>query len=67
MTMGPGAAAVVGTGLALLVAKYSNRTIAGIYTLCLSCVGIIMMLAIPSENYNARYGGYILTMQCMLS
>ncbi|KKK21935.1 hypothetical protein P175DRAFT_0529322 [Aspergillus ochraceoroseus IBT 24754] len=61
--MAPGAAAVLGTGVACVVAKYTNRTIAGIFPLVLSCIGIIMMFTIPSENYSARYGGYVLTMQ----
>jgi MFS transporter, ACS family, allantoate permease len=66
LNMGPGAAAVAGTGIALLVAKYTNRTIAGIFPLILSCVGVVMMLTIPSHNYRARYGGYVLTLQCEL-
>lgn len=53
-----------GTGVAWLMAKYTNRTVAGIYTLVLSCIGIIMMFTIPAHNYGARYGGYILTLQC---
>lgn len=62
--MAPGGAAVVGTFVALVVAKYTNRTIAGVYTLVLSCIGVIMMFTISPENVTARYGGYILTMQC---
>ena len=62
--MAPGAAAVVGTFVALVVAKYTNRTIAGMYTLALSCTGVVMMFTIPAANNTARYGGYILTMQC---
>lgn len=62
--MAPGAATVVGTFVALFVAKYTNRTIAGMYTLVLSCVGVVMMFTIPASNNVARYGGYILTMQC---
>ena len=62
--MAPGGAAVVGTLVAIIVANYTNRTIAGVYLLILSCVGVVMMLAIPPEHYLARYGGYILTLQC---
>jgi ABC-type glucose/galactose transport system permease subunit len=62
--MGSGAATVVGTGVALVIAKHTNRTIAGIYTLVLACVGVIMMFTIPSHHYGTRYGGYILTLQC---
>ncbi len=65
--MGSGAAAVVGTGVAVVVAKFTNRTIAGIYTLVLSCVGIIMMFTIPAKYNAARYGGYVLTLQCELN
>ncbi|KAF7555689.1 hypothetical protein G7Z17_g2002 [Cylindrodendrum hubeiense] len=63
LSMVPGIAAVVGTVVALVVAKYTNRTIAGMYTLALSCVGVVMMFTIPASNHVARYGGYILTMQ----
>ena len=66
LNMGSGAATVVGTFLAMFIARYTSRTIAGIYTLILSCIGVSMMLAIPSSNYGARYGGYILTLQCKL-
>ena len=62
--MGSGAATVTGTVIAWFLAKYTGRTIAGCYTLCLSIVGVIMMFAIPAENYRARYGGYVLTQQC---
>lgn len=62
--MAPGGAAVVGTFVALIVAKYTSRTVAGVYLLLISCVGVIMMLAIPPERYLSRYGGYILTLQC---
>lgn len=62
--MAPGGAAVVGTLLSLIVAKYTNRTFAGVFLLVIACVGVIMMLALPPERYLARYGGYILTMQC---
>jgi len=65
--MGPGAATVVGTGVAVVIAKYTNRTIAGVYTLLLSCIGIIMMFTIPASNTAARYGGYVLTLQCQYS
>lgn len=64
LSMAPGAAQVAGTFLALYVAKWSNRTVQGIYTLLLACIGVIMMLAIPSRYNSARYGGYILLMQC---
>lgn len=64
LNMVPGACTVVGVGIALVIARHTNRTIAGIYTLVLSVVGVAMMLGIPSSNINARYGGYILTMQC---
>lgn len=62
--MGSGAATVAGTVIALLLAKHTGRTIAGVYTLTLSCIGVIMMFVIPASNYRARYGGYILTQQC---
>ena len=58
---------MVGTVVALFVAKATNRTITGIYTVLLGCVGVIMMLTIPSEHNTARYGGYILTLQCECS
>lgn len=64
LNMGSGACTVVGTGVALVVAKHTSRTIAGIYTLTVSCVGVIMMFTIPSHQYAARYGGYVLTSQC---
>ena len=57
-------AAVLGSLVALVIAQYTNRTIAGIYALVVSCVGIIMMFTIPPTNHVARYGGYILTLQC---
>jgi len=63
LNMGSGACTVVGTIMALYLAKFTGRTIAGCYTLCLSCVGVIMMFVIPAEHYGARYGGYILTQQ----
>lgn len=62
--MGSGASQVAGTFLALFVAKHTNRTFAGIFTLLLACVGGAMMLGIPSHNNGARYGGYILVYQC---
>jgi MFS transporter, ACS family, allantoate permease len=62
--MAPGAAAVVGTVVALFVAKATNRTISGIYTIILGCVGVIMMFTIPASHNAARYGGYVLTLQC---
>jgi ACS family allantoate permease-like MFS transporter len=65
--MGSGSAQVAGTVLALILAKYTNRTFAGIVTLLVAIVGVIMMLAIPAENYGARYGGYILMYQCKYS
>ena len=64
LSMAPGAATVAGSLLALVVAKYTNRTVAGIFPLVLSCIGIIMMFTIPAEQIASRYGGYILTMQC---
>ena len=63
LNMGSGACTVVGTILALYLAKFTGRTIAGCYTLCLSCIGVIMMFVIPEKHYGARYGGYILTQQ----
>ncbi|KAF9893445.1 hypothetical protein FE257_010757 [Aspergillus nanangensis] len=70
LSMAPGACAVVGTMVALVVAKLTNRTISGVYTTLLGCIGVVMMLTIPEEMNAARYGGYILTMQypiCILS
>jgi ACS family allantoate permease-like MFS transporter len=64
MSMAPGAATVAGSLLALVVAQYTNRTLAGIFSLVLSCVGITMMFTIPAGQAAARYGGYILTLQC---
>lgn len=64
--MGPGAAQVVGTILALFLAKHTSRTFAGVATLLLAAVGCAMMLGIPSSNYKARYGGYVLVYQCKL-
>ncbi|KIX03823.1 uncharacterized protein Z518_07376 [Rhinocladiella mackenziei CBS 650.93] len=63
LNMGSGGSQVAGTFLALIIARYTNRTIAGVYTLVLACTGVVMMLAIPAENNGARYGGFILTMQ----
>jgi ACS family allantoate permease-like MFS transporter len=63
LNMGSGACTVVGTILALYLSEFTGRTIAGCYTLCLSCIGVIMMFVIPAEHYGARYGGYILTQQ----
>jgi hypothetical protein len=62
--MAPGAATILGTLLALGVAKRTNRTVAALLTLLLSCIGVTMMLTIDPAHYIARYGGYILTMQC---
>jgi ACS family allantoate permease-like MFS transporter len=64
LNMGSGSAQVAGTFLALFIAKHTNRTIAGLCMLGLAILGVIMMLAIPAENYGARYGGYILMSQC---
>jgi MFS transporter, ACS family, allantoate permease len=64
LNMGVGGAQVVGTVLALLIAKKTNRTIAGIWTLILAIIGTVMMLAIPARHNEARYGGYILLLQC---
>lgn len=64
LSMVPGACAAIGTMVTLVVIKYTNRTVGGIFTILLGCIGIIMMLAIPESYYTARYGGYILTMQC---
>lgn len=64
LNMGSGGAQVAGTVLALFIAKRTNRTVGGIWTLALAIIGVIMMLAIPQANYGARYGGYILMMQC---
>ncbi|KAJ9157503.1 MFS general substrate transporter [Pleurostoma richardsiae] len=63
LSMAPGGAAVLGTFVALFVAKYTCRTIAGLWTLVLSCTGVIMMLTIPEKHAAARYGGYVLTLQ----
>ncbi|KAJ6083669.1 hypothetical protein N7467_007804 [Penicillium canescens] len=63
LNMGSGASQVVGTFLALFVAKKTSRTFAGIFTLFLACVGCAMMLGIPSSNTGARYGGYVLVYQ----
>lgn len=65
LSMAPGAAGIVGVGVAWLVAIYTNRTIGGLFPLMLSCIGVIMMFALPAQNYAARYGGYVLTLQCM--
>lgn len=67
LNMGPGAAQVVGTILALFLAKRTSRTFAGVATLLLAAVGCAMMLGIPSSNYKARYGGYVLVYQCKLT
>ncbi|KPI43104.1 putative transporter [Cyphellophora attinorum] len=63
LNMGVGGAQVVGTVLALFIAKKTNRTIAGIWTLILAIIGTVMMLAIPARYNEARYGGYILLLQ----
>lgn len=62
--MAPGACAALGTVLVTVVIKCTNRTIGGIFVIVLGCVGVIMMLTIPENANAARYGGYILTMQC---
>jgi hypothetical protein len=64
LNMGSGAASVVVILIAFIVAKYTNRTTAGVGVFLLSCVGCVMMLAIPAANYGARYGGYVLSIQC---
>jgi MFS transporter, ACS family, allantoate permease len=64
LSMAPGAGIVVGTGLALIIARLTNRTISGIFVVVLSVIGCIMMFAVPADHYAARYGGYILTLQC---
>lgn len=64
MSMAPGAATVAGSLLSLFVAKWTNRTFAGLFSLILSVVGVTMMFTIPEAHAAARYGGYILTMQC---
>ncbi|KAI2861242.1 hypothetical protein CBS63078_7960 [Aspergillus niger] len=63
LSMAPGACAAIGTVLATVVIKCTNRTFGGIFVMILGCVGVIMMLTIPEEANAARYGGYILTMQ----
>ncbi|KAI2602046.1 major facilitator superfamily domain-containing protein [Hypoxylon sp. NC1633] len=63
LNMGSGGASVVVILVAFVVAKYTNRTIAGVGVFLLSCLGCIMMLAIPASNYGARYGGYVLAIQ----
>ena len=67
LNMGSGSAQVAGTILALFVAKKTNRTIAGVYTLVLAIAGTVMMLTIPAQHNTAGYGGFILLMQCRLS
>jgi len=67
LNMGSGGAQVAGTILALFVAKKTSRTFAGVYTLVLAVVGTVMMLAIAPQHNTARYGGFILLMQCKLS
>ncbi|VUC32426.1 unnamed protein product [Clonostachys rosea] len=62
-----GVAAVIGSIVALVIAKYTNRTIAGIFTLVLSCVGIILMFTIPATYHASRYAGYVLTLQFPIS
>jgi ACS family allantoate permease-like MFS transporter len=64
--MAPGAVSVVGVLVCTLVAKYTNRTLAGIFASILSIIGTIMMFAIPASNYNSRYGGYVLALLCKL-
>lgn len=64
MSMAPGAATVTGSLLSLYVAKWTNRTFAGVFSLLLSCIGVTMMFTIPEAQAAARYGGYILTLQC---
>ncbi len=66
MSITPGAAALASLGLSFLIAKYTNRTTAGISILTLPAVGCAMILGIPSSNSGARYGGYVLTLQCEL-
>ena len=64
LTMSTGAACVAGMLLALLIAKHSNRTTTCICIFLLSSAGCAMMVWIPSEHLGARYGGYILGVQC---
>ncbi|KAF7560364.1 hypothetical protein G7046_g3780 [Stylonectria norvegica] len=63
LNMGTGASQVAGTFLALFIAKKTNRTTAGLWTLTLACIGTAMMLGIPKEHQGARYGGLVLTYQ----
>ncbi|KAH7137833.1 permease of the major facilitator superfamily [Dactylonectria macrodidyma] len=63
LNMGSGASQVAGTFVALFIAKNTNRTLAGLWTLLLACIGTAIMLGIPESNYSARYGGLVLTYQ----
>ncbi|KAL3482151.1 major facilitator superfamily domain-containing protein [Aspergillus californicus] len=63
LNMGSGGTQVVGTIIALFVAKYTSRTFAGVATLILACIGCALMLGIPETNNTGRYGGYILMYQ----
>lgn len=44
LNVGSGTCTVVGTGLAWYVSRWTGRTIAGVYTLCLAAVGCISEL-----------------------
>ncbi|EOO02172.1 putative mfs allantoate transporter protein [Phaeoacremonium minimum UCRPA7] len=61
--MAPGAVSVVGVLVSGLVAKFTNRTTAGVFMFVVSIIGTIMMFAIPSSQYTSRYGGYVLALQ----
>lgn len=64
LSMAPGAVAVLGILVCTVIAKHSNRTTAGFSAFILSIIGTVMMFAIPSSNYKARYGGYVLALLC---
>ncbi|VUC22936.1 unnamed protein product [Clonostachys rosea] len=62
LSMGPGGAAIIGVLMSTVLAKYTNRSTAGIFVHVVSIIGTVMMLAIPASNYPARYGGYVLAL-----
>ncbi|ORY26777.1 vitamin H transporter [Naematelia encephala] len=59
--MAPGVSEFIGIVLITRMAKYTgSRAWSGFTAICVAIIGIIMMLAIPSHKYIARFAGYCL-------
>jgi len=63
LSLATGAASLVVVIGAGILAKYTNRTVAGTSIILVSVIGCIMMLAIPPKQNGARYAGYLLSVQ----